>query len=74
MTSGLRYSVLGSTVARNRGPYGRTITAEQEQLLLLLAELLEMDSVLRYQRPYSSERHLTDMGGPQALPAAAGYR
>ena len=36
---------IGVDVARNRGPYGRTITAEQEQLLLLLAELLEMDSV-----------------------------
>jgi hypothetical protein len=36
---------IGIDIARNRGPYGRTITPEQEQLLLLLAELLEIDSV-----------------------------
>jgi len=35
---------IGIDVARNRGPYGRTITGEQEQLLLLLAELLEIES------------------------------
>jgi hypothetical protein len=35
---------IGIDVARNRGPYGRTITPEHEQLLLLLAELLEIDS------------------------------
>ena len=35
---------IGAEIARNRGPYGRTITAEQEQLLLLLVELLGMDS------------------------------
>lgn len=36
---------IGVDVARNRGPYGRTITPENEQLLLLLAELLEIESV-----------------------------
>jgi hypothetical protein len=36
---------IGIDVARNRGPYGRTITPEHEQLLLLLAELLEIESV-----------------------------
>ena len=36
---------IGADVARNRGPYGRTITAEQEQTLLLLAALLDMDLV-----------------------------
>jgi len=36
---------IGIDIARSRGPYGRTITPEQEQLLLLLAELLEIDSV-----------------------------
>jgi len=36
---------IGADVARNRGPYGRTITAEQEQTLLLLAALLDMDFV-----------------------------
>ena len=35
---------IGAEIARHRGPYGRTITAEHEQLLLLLAELLGMDS------------------------------
>lgn len=35
---------IGIDVARNRGPYGRTITPEHEQLLLLLAELLDIDS------------------------------
>jgi len=35
---------IGAEVARSRGPYGRTITPEQEQLLLLLVELLGMDS------------------------------
>jgi hypothetical protein len=35
---------IGADVARNRGPYGRSITPEHEQLLLLLAELLELDS------------------------------
>jgi hypothetical protein len=36
---------IGAAVARNRGPYGRTITPEHEQLLLLIAELLDMDSL-----------------------------
>jgi hypothetical protein len=36
---------IGADLARSRGPYGRTITEEQEQLLLLLAGLLGMDSV-----------------------------
>ena len=31
---------IGADVARNRGPYGRTITAEQEQTLLLLAAVI----------------------------------
>ena len=31
--------------AAARGPYGRTITPEDEQLLLLIAELLELDVV-----------------------------
>jgi hypothetical protein len=35
---------IGAEIARSRGPYGRTITPEQEQLLLLLVELLGMDS------------------------------
>lgn len=35
---------IGIDVARNRGPYGRTITPEHEHLLLLLAELLGIDS------------------------------
>jgi hypothetical protein len=35
---------IGVGTARNRGPYGRTITPEHEQLLELIAELLEMDS------------------------------
>jgi len=35
---------IGVSIARNRGPYGRTITPEHEQLLELIAELLEMDS------------------------------
>jgi hypothetical protein len=35
---------IGVGIARNRGPYGRTITSEHEQLLELIAELLEMDS------------------------------
>jgi hypothetical protein len=35
---------IGVGIARNRGPYGRTITPEHEQLLELIAELLEMDS------------------------------
>ncbi len=35
---------IGADIARSRGPYGRTITPEHEQLLLLLAELLEIDS------------------------------
>jgi hypothetical protein len=34
---------IGADVARNRGPYGRTITPEHEQLLLLIAELLDLD-------------------------------
>jgi hypothetical protein len=36
---------IGVAIARNRGPYGRTITREHEQLLLLIAELLDMDSL-----------------------------
>jgi hypothetical protein len=36
---------IGVAVGRNRGPYGRTITPEHEQLLQLIAELLEMDSL-----------------------------
>ena len=45
-SSGYRLALLriGIDIARNRGPYGRTITPEQEQLLLLLAELLEIDA------------------------------
>jgi hypothetical protein len=35
---------IGVGIARNRDPYGRTITPEHEQLLELIAELLEMDS------------------------------
>jgi hypothetical protein len=35
---------IGVGIARDRGPYGRTITPEHEQLLELIAELLEMDS------------------------------
>jgi hypothetical protein len=35
---------IGVGVARDRGPYGRTITPEHEQLLELIAELLEMNS------------------------------
>ena len=34
---------IGVDVARNRGPYCRTITPEHEQLLLLIAELLDLD-------------------------------
>jgi hypothetical protein len=46
-SSGYRLALLriGVDIARNRGPYGRTITPEHEQLLLLLAELLDIDSV-----------------------------
>ena len=46
-SSDFRFALLriGADIARNRGPYGRTITPEQEQLLLLMAELLEIDSV-----------------------------
>jgi hypothetical protein len=36
---------IGVAVARSRGPYGRTITPEHEQLLQLIAELLDMDSL-----------------------------
>jgi hypothetical protein len=36
---------IGIAVGRNRGPYGRTLTPENEKLLLLLAELLELDSL-----------------------------
>jgi hypothetical protein len=45
-SSDYRFALLriGADTARNRGPYGRTITPEHEQLLLLLAELLEIDS------------------------------
>jgi hypothetical protein len=35
---------IGLEVGRSRGPYGRALTPEDEQMLLLLAELLEMDS------------------------------
>jgi len=35
---------IGVGIARNRGPYGRTITPEHEQLLELIAELLGVDS------------------------------
>lgn len=34
---------IGTEIARHRGPYGRTITPEQEQLLRLLAALLDLD-------------------------------
>ena len=34
---------IGVGIARNRGPYGRTISPEHEQLLELIAVLLEMD-------------------------------
>jgi hypothetical protein len=46
-SSDYRFALLriGADIARHRGPYGRTITPEHEQLLLLLAELLEIDSV-----------------------------
>jgi hypothetical protein len=45
-SSDYRFALLriGADIARNRGPYGRTITPEDEQLLLLLAELLGVDS------------------------------
>jgi hypothetical protein len=36
---------IGMGVARARGPYGRIITPENEQMLLLLAELLEIEQV-----------------------------
>jgi hypothetical protein len=36
---------IGLGVGRCRGPYGRAITPEDEQLLLLIAELLELDVV-----------------------------
>jgi len=36
---------IGMGVARARGPYGRIITPENEQLLLLLAELVEIEHV-----------------------------
>jgi hypothetical protein len=44
-SAGFRMALLriGADVARNRGPYGRTITPEHEQLLLLIAELLDLD-------------------------------
>ncbi len=35
---------IGGAVARGRGPYGRAILPEHEQTLLLMAELLEMES------------------------------
>jgi hypothetical protein len=45
-SSDFRFALIriGADIARNRGPYGRTIMPEQEQLLLLMAELLEIDS------------------------------
>ncbi len=45
-SSGFRLALLriGTEIARHRGPYGRTITPEQEQLLKLLAALLELDT------------------------------
>jgi hypothetical protein len=45
-SSDYRFALLriGADTARHRGPYGRTITPEHEQLLLLLAELLGVDS------------------------------
>ena len=36
---------IGTGVGRARGPYGRKITAEDTQTLLLVAELLEIESV-----------------------------
>jgi hypothetical protein len=47
VSSDFRWALLriGADLARSRGPYGRTITEEQEQLVLLLAALLGMDSV-----------------------------
>jgi hypothetical protein len=36
---------IGVGVARSRGPYGRTITPEHEQLLELIGELLEIEAV-----------------------------
>ena len=36
---------IGVDIARSRGPYGRTIRPEHEQLVLLLAGVLGMDSV-----------------------------
>jgi hypothetical protein len=36
---------IGVAVARNRGPYGRVITSQDEQLLELVAELLELGSL-----------------------------
>jgi hypothetical protein len=45
-SSDFRYALLriGADIARQRGPYGRAILPEQEQLLMLMAELLEIDS------------------------------
>jgi hypothetical protein len=47
VSNDFRFALLhiGVDIARARGPYGRTITQEHEQLLLLLAALLELDSV-----------------------------
>src|SRR4029453_7710854 len=44
-SSDLRLALLriGVGIARIRGPYGRTISPEHEQLLELIAVLLEMD-------------------------------
>lgn len=36
---------IGVAVARSRGPYGRVITPQDEQLLELVAELLELGSL-----------------------------
>ena len=36
---------IGLGIGRSRGPYGRAITPGDEQLLLLIAELLELDVV-----------------------------
>lgn len=38
---------IGSAVARARGPYGRKIAAKDHQLLLLIATLLDVDSLPR---------------------------
>jgi hypothetical protein len=47
ISADFRFALLriGVGVGRNRGPYGRTITPQDEQVLLLIAELLDLESV-----------------------------